>query len=468
MNYNSAIRALNRFEVQPLTLVDDQTVNDIISYMPVAHKSYARMYDRLVSLIEEGSIKGVCYEIWDFCRQNLQYNEEGIEDQRLSSPSAMLRRGWSDCKGYALFAGGLMDALNRAGSEIDWFYRFVPSSALGTGIGHVFVVVDPDGENIWIDPVLGVFDRHSFFLVHRDVYAIASPVTIGKVSGLQALYVPPGYRLRKVGSAESSLLSQLDEYTEGMTDAVSLSQGTGVINTISALVILSANAIVPGISLAVAAVQALAGSLSKDFPPGSLSARLLADVSNNILTAPVTMIESILDGRTFESDQYWGATYYYYYVLGQSKYLNNPNQVSDTDVPVALKWFIDRLGVFISGREHIEALVKGSSAYLALYKVNGDTTTSPSQVNAAVAVAQEYFNFNGGAGSWADTIGVYDVALVNIANQMGESVEEAAAQDQSGQLGVPVYASQAASLQSIITDPWIMAAAIALAIIVIL
>lgn len=455
---------------QPMTVVDDQTVSDIVEWMPVAHAAYRRMYDKLIACLEEDELSALCYELWEFCKTNLKYKEEGVEKQRLSAPSTMIERGWADCKGYALFTGGVLDALNRRGADIDWHYRYVPSAPWGSTIGHVFVVVDPKGEDIWVDPVLPDFDRHYFFLVHRDV-EIEPVAAMGKLSGLQ-----PVMSARRVGaSAEQNLLDQLNEYTQGLLQAVQVSQSSGTINTITEGIVQTASSFIPGVGIALGILKAIGTEVGNIFGVGSTAARLVADVTNNLLMAPVALVETLLSpgSRTFESDQYYGAAYYYYYVAGQSKYKNAPSQVADSQVPVALKWFIDRLGVFISGREHIEALVQGPSQYMALHSVNAYTTTDPVAVANAVAVAQQYFNFNGAAGSWASTVGVYDVQLIEIANEMQETVETAAAQDQAGEFGSdapPVYQSQAdsSSLQNIVTDPMVLAAAALLALLWIL
>jgi hypothetical protein len=459
-----AIQALGAMSALPMTVVDDQTVSDIVEWMPVAHAAYRRMYDKLVACVEEDELSNLCYELWDFCRTNLKYKEEGVEKQQLSAPSTMLERGWADCKCYALFIGGILDALNRRGADIEWHYRYVPSAPWGSSIGHVFVVVDPGGEDIWVDPVLSDFDRHYFFLIHKDV-EIEPVAAMGRLGGLS-----PVMSARRVGaSAEQNLLDQLEEYTLGLTQAVQVSQSSGLINTITEGVVQTASAIIPGVGLALGILKAIGTEVGNIFGVGSTAARLVADITNNLLLAPIALVETLLSpgSRTFESDQYYGAAYYYYYVMGQSKYNNAPSQVADSQVPAALKWFIDRLGVFISGREHIQALVQGASQYMALHSVNSYTTTDTTAVANAVAVAQQYFNFKGTAGSWANTVGVFDVQLIEIANQMGETVETAAAQDTAGELGTdapPVYASQAAtySIENIVTDPLVLGAAAAL------
>jgi hypothetical protein len=426
-----------------------QYVPDIIRMMPQKFKDCRPYYDKIAVFFDSDEADQIAENIWAFLKSQMTYVEEDEDRQVISTPKTMLQRGTVDCKGYSLFTAGVIDSLNReTGADIPWCFRFVPSRILGTSIGHVFVVLYPGEDEIWVDAVLDRFNEKPFYLVQKDVTVRDAQ----KVSGLQV--TQRGLMRRTVGSAEQSILDMLNEYTLGMIGAVTQTISTNVFNVIAQGVLQTAGAFVPGVSIALGILKAASSLVTSAFGPGSKAALLMADISNNILTAPVTLVETILSGRTYESDQYWGATYYYYYVNGQNKYKNSPNQVADTQVGPALKWFIDRLGVFISGREHIEALVQGASQYMALHSVNAYTTMDSGKVAAAVAVAQQYFNFNGAAGSWANTVGVFDPALVEVANQLQESVEQANAQVASGALVIPGVVPEGSNYEPGATQTW--------------
>lgn len=172
------------------------------------------------------------------------------------------------------------------------------------------------------------------------------------------------------------------------------------------------------IPFATQAIQIAAGVLKElnniaGGGPYSEVARIGTDLSNfNI----IGIYNDLLNGRTFNTDQYFGAVYYWRYVKGQN--WNNQNQVSDQNVIEALMWFEMKLGVFISGREHLEALQQGAQQYIDLFKVNSDTTIDPVKVNNAVYTMQRYMNivgFGGAPGAWANSVvGVYDIELVNM------------------------------------------------------
>jgi hypothetical protein len=138
-----------------------QTTGDIIHQITVKHKRSTADYDKISAFFAGGSTAQVCKRIWDFCKKNLRYYEEAEESQYVSSPQTILARGYSDCKGYALFVAGILDSLRRCGYHYLWEYRFVSYQVYSKVPGHVFVVVkDGKGNEIWVDPVLSVFNDH--------------------------------------------------------------------------------------------------------------------------------------------------------------------------------------------------------------------------------------------------------------------------------------------------------------------
>jgi hypothetical protein len=149
-------------------VVADQDAYDIINRMIVKHKACGCEYDQIAADFDASDIYQVCNRLWNFCKKNLRYDEEKIERQNVSSPQTILSRGHCDCKGYALFIGGVLDALNRQGWNIKWKYRFASDDLLNETPGHVFVVVTDDGQEIWVDPVLSEFNQDHYFPYYQD------------------------------------------------------------------------------------------------------------------------------------------------------------------------------------------------------------------------------------------------------------------------------------------------------------
>jgi hypothetical protein len=479
---SDALKRLGSFPT-PVTKVrvEDQDVGDIMKWTAKWHKECAGYYDELYPLFDaDGSWYDVGQRLFNFCKQSIRYEIETVQWQYVSSPMTLLRNGYCDCKGYALFIAGVIDAMKRAGEEVSWCFRFASYNILNSLPGHVFVVLFPGKNEIWIDPVLDTYDSK----VPRPTYTTDKYVETcgaGKASVAGIGYVPlkNQYAMTKINtsavsgisSGEKALLNSVDEYVEGVNNGIQVAQASGTLNAICGIVLATASLEIPIIGAIWAAVKLLSAGVTSVFGPGSEAAILIGDVASNPLLAPGLILNSILDGRTYQSDQYRAAQFYQWYVLSNTKD-NDLAKTPDSDVIPALKWFCDRLGVFISGAEHIIALTQSPGAYMALYGVNNLTTMDENRVNAAYNVASQYFVFNNQAGAWANTLGVYDALIAAIAQQQDETSEAAAAQ--VAYQGV--YSTAATSGPAPVTEspgepagnPMIAAALVAAAILIII
>jgi hypothetical protein len=405
-------------------LVDDQDVDDIIQALLSKHVECERAYDLIYTCFDgPGSWMDVADRLFTFLKENCTYQIESDKWQYVSSPQVLLTRGVCDCKGYALFIAGVIDAMRRSGEQVDWTYRFASYNLLNRVPGHVFVVLFPGTKNeIWIDPVLDHLNGRWPRPMYSYDYVPVKRMKAEMVAGLQV----SGQGRIGLSGPEQGLLNALKQYSDGIGDAVNYTRGQGVLNTIT-LAIVQGISYIPVVGQVLSLLKAAGSLISNSFGPGSLAARLVNDWANNPLTAPVKMVEDIFNGRTYQSDQYEAAGYYQFYVLGNSK-VTKTADIPDSGVFPALKWFMDRLGIFISGAEHIQAITRSPQAYTALAAVNSYTTTDLNRVNAAYNVASRYFIFNKVPGEWQNTVGVYDELLIGTAQAMNESVEAAAAQ----------------------------------------
>lgn len=162
-----------------MLVVADQDAYDIIKRMVIKHKNCACDYDKIAADFDAQDIYDVCKKLWVFCKNNLKYDEETIDRQEVSAPQTILQRGHCDCKGYALFIGGILDALNRRGWNIKWKYRFASDNLFNETPGHVFVVVTDGLHEIWVDPVLSEFNQDHFFPYYQD-RRVTVPVAVGR------------------------------------------------------------------------------------------------------------------------------------------------------------------------------------------------------------------------------------------------------------------------------------------------
>lgn len=169
-------------------VVKNQSVGDIIAEVLRVHDEYLNDYDVIAKQFWKGNVYETCKFLWDFCKSNFPYKIEPESYQTVRSPAAIFETAnrWGvDCKHYAQFISGVLDALNRDGKNIKWCYRFASYSPGDRLPEHVFVVVKSDtdtGGEIWIDPVLNYFDQRDIEYFYK---LDKKPKTmLSKISGL--------------------------------------------------------------------------------------------------------------------------------------------------------------------------------------------------------------------------------------------------------------------------------------------
>lgn len=146
---------LNSYKSENLKLSDNQSVYDIIAAISHSHKIDASEYDKIYMYFIGNSVEQTAKNIFNFLKGNTKYFMESADKQTVKSPAAILKEKYIDCKNYALFAGGILDAINRSGlMYIPFSYRFVSHNLFNTDFNHVFIVVNPDTYNeLYIDPI---------------------------------------------------------------------------------------------------------------------------------------------------------------------------------------------------------------------------------------------------------------------------------------------------------------------------
>lgn len=166
MNRDFILGRLTPYGRKKILIKNDQGVPDIMSAMLTAHKIYANEYDKIAKDFYVGDGIKTAENIFNFLKKNVKYKIESENNQRIMSPGAIVSLGKNDCKNYALFIMGILDSLKRKGLiKNDIFYRFASYRLLDEIPHHVFaVIVDDDGTEYYIDPVLSTFnERKTFF-----------------------------------------------------------------------------------------------------------------------------------------------------------------------------------------------------------------------------------------------------------------------------------------------------------------
>ena len=184
MDRMSLLGVLPKYRGTAQLIRADQSVGDIMREVKAAHKLYSRDYDAITSHFDFGDNEIRTLEaLFSFLKQNVKYKEESEHRQTSKSPAALLATATGDCKHYALFIGGVLDALNRKGKNFDWWYRFASYSPMDGTPGHVFVVVRINGREVWVDPVLSSFNARTH-IPTRVIDKKISNMALYRVSGV--------------------------------------------------------------------------------------------------------------------------------------------------------------------------------------------------------------------------------------------------------------------------------------------
>ena len=149
MNQRTLIPLLSPYLGQVNKLVSDQTTNDIIKAIEIAHHQHASEYKKIAHYFKGSTDIQTAQNIFNFLKKNIVYKIEPSNRQTVKSVSALLSHGFGDCKHFANFSAGILQQLN-----IPFVYRFASYKYSDNTPQHVFVVMNPGVNEIWIDPVL--------------------------------------------------------------------------------------------------------------------------------------------------------------------------------------------------------------------------------------------------------------------------------------------------------------------------
>jgi len=139
-------------------ITNNQDVKDIMKAMQNFHTTYASDYDKIYKFFLGKTPEQTAQNLFDFLKKNCSYYIEGLEGQTVRNPSAILATGkldGIDCKNYALFIGGVLDAINRSGKQtIPFAYRYAQTDLFDENYNHVFIVIFPKTQHeLFIDPI---------------------------------------------------------------------------------------------------------------------------------------------------------------------------------------------------------------------------------------------------------------------------------------------------------------------------
>jgi len=173
MTGNALLNYLPQYQGKEKILKDQQNTDDIINEILKGHNQYSSQYKNISSFFIGSTPKKTLNNIWEFLKKEVKYKVEPESKQTIKSPSAIIATGrttGSDCKNYSLFTAGILDNINKMGSQkIPFCFRFTGYKFFDTNPQHVFIVAYPGTDHeIWVDAVLNKFDYKKPYTIKID------------------------------------------------------------------------------------------------------------------------------------------------------------------------------------------------------------------------------------------------------------------------------------------------------------
>lgn len=143
-----------------------QVTSDIIKDLLYCFKNYNYQAEPIATFFSTGSAKGDAKKIYDFIKDNIDYEAEPTKYQTTRSFSRIIHDGWGDCKHNALLAASIGWNLG-----YNVIFRFV-SYHSGSSYGHVYVLLqDPKTKKSYIIDPLQSFDYEKNYNKKIDYFA---------------------------------------------------------------------------------------------------------------------------------------------------------------------------------------------------------------------------------------------------------------------------------------------------------
>lgn len=188
---NTILAALP-YRDQNRVITDDQSTSDIEAGILSRHAKFKKDYDQISDYFVTDDPYDTAALLWRFMRGAIPYRKESKDLQTVRSPYSIVAFP-ADCKSYALFAGGILDSLNRKGVfNVPYAFRFASYDENNwKEPGHVFLVLYPgEKDEIWIDPVpeISFFNEHLQPVAYKD--EIFEPMALVEISGVSQSAAP--------------------------------------------------------------------------------------------------------------------------------------------------------------------------------------------------------------------------------------------------------------------------------------
>ena len=173
---------LPTYKGHKVNVLPNQNVEDIMAELIAAHKEYAPLYDKISEHFDQTDPVATARYLFAFLKKNVNYKVEPETLQTVKAPQAILAQKHGDCKHYASFINGVLASLKRNHKyPYKLFFRFANYTPDTVIPQHVFSVMEYQGHEYWIDPVLDDFDEKKRYINKVDKKA---DIMLQRVSGV--------------------------------------------------------------------------------------------------------------------------------------------------------------------------------------------------------------------------------------------------------------------------------------------
>lgn len=209
MDYNYIVKNIPKPEFKEVLVTKYQSTSDIIADLIFCFKKYKFQGKKIADYYYTGNIKNDSYQIWDFIKNEIEYNAEPFERQTTSSLSRIIYDQIGDCKHSALIVASI-------GYEMGYnvIIRFA-SYNKNKVLGHVYVILEnPETkQQIIVDP-LQEFDYEKSFTKGKDYKALQTQdhMTLTRLTGVgETGTLMPDLAYDEYDERDLSVISAVDE-----------------------------------------------------------------------------------------------------------------------------------------------------------------------------------------------------------------------------------------------------------------
>lgn len=159
---------------QSTVMVQEADVDDIISVIMHADQYSKAATAKFAKFLKAKTDMETLRNVYDFVRRNIRYERDQEGHEVVNTPGCTLKYKKGDCKSMSVMVGSLLRSL---GYQFGYKTAFYDSDEPQQG--HIYSVVDLNGQQVVVDPVHHTFNREESYWKARFY-----PITSSSLSGI--------------------------------------------------------------------------------------------------------------------------------------------------------------------------------------------------------------------------------------------------------------------------------------------